>query len=79
MQTDLAGWRQQGTKGDLSVSSYSHLQHLTAAAALRPDCDPGQSQAHCGVIWCPTDNRGACLHQLTLKLKGRGSDGGEDR
>lgn len=32
-----------------SVSSHSHSQHLTAATASRPDCDPGKSQAQCGV------------------------------
>lgn len=64
-------------EGDLSVSSDSHLQHLTAAAASRPDRDPEQSQARCGVTRCRTDARGACLHQMTPGPKG--SDGGEDR
>lgn len=66
-------------EGDLSVSSDSHLQHLTAATASRPDRDPGQIQAQCGVTRCRTDAQGACLHQMTPEPKGRGSDGGEDR
>lgn len=58
-------------EGDLSVSSDSHLQHLTAVAAWRPDRDPGRSQALCGVTQCRTDARGACLQQMTPELKGR--------
>lgn len=73
MRTDPAEWR----VGDLSVSSNSHLQHLTAAAASRPARDPEQSQAPCGVTRCRTDARGACLHQMTPEPEG--SDGGEDR
>lgn len=58
--------------GDLSVSSDSHLQHLTAAAASRPDRDPVQSQAWCGVTRCRADARGVRLRQMTPELEGRG-------
>lgn len=70
--------RAAGTEGDPSVSPDSHLQHLTANAASRPVHDPGQSQAQCGLTWCRTDARGACLRQMKPEL-GRGSDSGKDR
>lgn len=62
---------------DLSVSSSSHLQHLTAGAALRPERDPGRSQAWCGVTRCGSNALGACLHQMTPE-PGWPSDIGKD-
>lgn len=72
MYTDPAERRRRGRGGDLSVSSDSHLQHLTAAAASRPDRDPVQSQAWCGVTRCRADARGVRLRQMTPELEGRG-------
>lgn len=61
-----------GMEGDLSVSSDSHLQHLTAAAASRPDHDPGQSQAQCGVTRCRTDVRGSVPPPDDTRAEGPG-------
>lgn len=61
-----------------SVSSDSHLQHLTAATASRLECGPGKSQAQCGVTVSYQ-----CLGSVSppddTEPKGRASDGGEDR